>query len=111
MWYAMVLGGGSGSRMGMQRNKVLLPVGGESMLCRAVRAFRGLVDGMVVVIRPCDEQEAREQLTQAGLAEGLRFVPGATRGRLPSGMGFALCLRAVTMCLSTTARAAWWTRA
>lgn len=76
MWYAMILGGGSGSRMGMHRNKVLLPVGGESMLCRSVRAFRGLVDGMVVVIRPCDEQEAREQLTQAGLAEGLRFVPG-----------------------------------
>lgn len=76
MWYAIILAGGSGSRMGAQRNKVLLPVAGESMLCRSVRAFQPLTDGIVVVVRPCDREEACAQLEKAGLAQHLLFAPG-----------------------------------
>ena len=52
MWYAILLAGGSGARMGADRNKVLLPLRGESVIARAARAFSGLVEGMVVVVRP-----------------------------------------------------------
>ena len=51
-WYAIVLAGGSGSRMGAACNKVLLSLDGEPILCRSVEAFRGLVEGIVLVTRP-----------------------------------------------------------
>ena len=76
MWYAIILGGGRGTRMGAVKNKVLLTVAGESMLCRSVRAFRGLTDGIVVVIRPDDREEAEQQLTVAGLSDGLVWADG-----------------------------------
>ena len=75
-WYAIVLGGGSGARMGAGRNKVLLPVAGESMLCRSVRAFHGLMEGLVVVIRREDRAEAKTQLRAAGLLDGVTMVDG-----------------------------------
>lgn len=54
MWYAIVLAGGSGSRMGADRNKVLLTLRGEPVIARAVKAFSGLVDGVILVSRPED---------------------------------------------------------
>lgn len=54
MWYAIVLAGGSGSRMGADRNKVLLELQGEPVIVRSVRAFVGLVDGVVLVSRAED---------------------------------------------------------
>ena len=51
MWYAIVLAGGSGSRMGAGCNKVLLELQGESVITRAVKAFEGLVEGVVLVSR------------------------------------------------------------
>ena len=51
-WYAIVLAGGSGSRMGAACNKVLLSLDGEPILCLSVEAFRGLVEGIVLVTRP-----------------------------------------------------------
>lgn len=76
MWYAIILGGGSGSRMGAGRNKVLLEVAGEAMLCRSVRAFLPLVQGIVVVIRPEDRAEAEAALQNSGLLNGLLFADG-----------------------------------
>lgn len=76
MWYAIILGGGSGSRMGADRNKVLLPIEGEAMLCRSVRAFLPLVDGIVVVIRPEDRAEAAALLAASGLADSVCFADG-----------------------------------
>lgn len=90
MWYAIILAGGSGSRMGAQRNKVLLPVAGESMLCRSVRAFQPLTDGIVVVVRPCDREEACAQLEKAGLAQHLLFAP---RWRYKTGFRMERSLR------------------
>lgn len=54
MWYAIILAGGSGSRMGADRNKVLLELHGEPIIVRSVRAFTGLVDGIVLVSREED---------------------------------------------------------
>lgn len=75
-WYAIVLGGGSGARMGAGRNKVLLDVCGESMLCRSVRAFLPFVRGVVVVIRQEDQAEATEQLAASGLMARVQLVCG-----------------------------------
>lgn len=76
MWYAIMLGGGSGTRMGQEKNKVLLNVGNESMLSRSVRTFQKHMDGIVVVIRNGDREEAEEQLTRAGLMQHVTFAPG-----------------------------------
>lgn len=54
MWYAIVLAGGSGSRMGAGCNKVLLELQGEPVITRAVKAFEGLVEGVVLVSRSED---------------------------------------------------------
>ena len=43
MWGAIILGGGSGQRMGAKCNKVLLPIAGKSMIVRSVEAFVPLV--------------------------------------------------------------------
>ena len=40
MWGAILLGGGSGSRMGAGRNKVLLPLGGIPVIRRSALALR-----------------------------------------------------------------------
>ena len=80
MWYAVLLAGGSGSRMGAGKNKVLLSLAGEPVICRAATAFRSLVDGMVVVAREDDRQAIHQALSVAGLMENTCIVPcGDTR--------------------------------
>lgn len=76
MWYAIILAGGTGSRMQSHRNKVLLPLAGEAVIVRSVRAFSGLVDGIVVVTRPNDREEITQLLTDADLIEKVRFAEG-----------------------------------
>ena len=78
MWYAIILAGGSGSRMGAGCNKVLLSLGGEPVILRSIRAFEGLVDGIVLVSRSEDMPAMREMLAKSGLTAAV--VPGgATR--------------------------------
>ena len=78
MWYAIILAGGTGSRMQSQRNKVLLPLAGEAVIVRSVRAFSGLVDGIVVVSRPEDRDDITQLLTRADLMSNVRFAEGGT---------------------------------
>ncbi len=78
MWHAIILAGGSGSRMGAGVNKVLLPLGGETVLCRSVRAFLPLVDGITVVARREDDAAIRAALTASGLTASV-VTGGATR--------------------------------
>ena len=49
---AVIVAAGKGTRMGLERNKVLYPVLGEPVIVRTVRAFNesGLFDGGVVVV-------------------------------------------------------------
>lgn len=80
MWYVLLLAGGSGSRMGAACNKVLLPLSGEPVILRAARAFSGLVDGMVMVVRPEDEAALRALVAHAALPFPVHFTTGgATR--------------------------------
>lgn len=55
---AVVLAGGSGSRLGADRNKVLLELGGEPVLRHSVRTAALVRDLSVVlvVVRPGDEE-------------------------------------------------------
>ena len=53
--YALLLCGGSGTRMGANENKTLLKIGGVPAIVRCFRAFRGAVKGIVLVARAGEE--------------------------------------------------------
>lgn len=75
--YAVILGGGSGKRMGAGQNKVFLPVGGVPAIIRSIRAFQGLCLGAVVVIAPGEENQLNALIDRFGLASFvLTIVPG-----------------------------------
>ena len=89
-WSAIILGGGSGTRMGRNKNKVLLPLCGVPILIRSVRAFQKHASQLIVVIRSEDYAEASGMLReydlpvqlaiggdtrQASVAAGLELVP------------------------------------
>ncbi len=74
MWYAVILAGGSGSRMGADRNKVLLTLRGEPVILRSIRAFQGLVDGIVLVSRAEDMAAMQSLVAQNSLNAAV--VPG-----------------------------------
>ncbi len=74
MWYAIILAGGSGSRMGAACNKVLLELRGEPVIVRSVRAFSGIVDGIVLVSREEDIPAMQSAMDAAELS--VAIVPG-----------------------------------
>ena len=76
MWGAIILGGGSGQRMGAKCNKVLLPIAGKSMIVRSVEAFVPLVEQVVVVSREEDMPVMASELAQNGL--DVPMVSGGT---------------------------------
>ena len=63
--WALLMAAGSGERMGLGRNKVLADLCGKPVLLRSAEAFETAVDGMVVVVQPRDEAEARALLPAA----------------------------------------------
>ena len=50
--WGILVAAGSGSRLGAEQNKVLLPLGGEALFCHGLRLLRQLCEGVVLVIRP-----------------------------------------------------------
>ena len=79
---AVIVAAGRGSRMGLDRNKVLYPLCGEPIVVRTVRAFEesGLFDGGIVVVTgACDMDEMRGMLDQAGLSVRAVVEGGADR--------------------------------
>lgn len=78
MWYAIILAGGSGSRMGAGKNKVLLELQHEPVIVRSGRAFAHFVDGAILVGRVEDMPVLRDVMSEYGLP--VRIVAGgATR--------------------------------
>ena len=77
--YALILCGGSGTRMGLKRNKTLLPVGGVPAAVRCVRAFKPFVRGTVLVVRAGDEPDFRDSFRAAGEELPLLVPGGADR--------------------------------
>lgn len=86
MWYAIVLAGGSGSRMGADRNKVLLELHGKPVITRSVEAFTGLVDGIILVSREEDMPAMQTTMDAAGLS--VHIVPGGNTRQASVWNGF-----------------------
>jgi len=79
---AVIVAAGRGSRMGLERNKVLYPLCGEPIVARTVRAFEqtGLFDGGIVVVTgACDIEEMRGMFDRAGLHVRAVVEGGADR--------------------------------
>jgi len=79
---AVIVAAGRGSRMGLDRNKVLYPLCGEPIVVRTARVFAesGLFDGgIVVVTSECDMAEMRKMLSQAGVPVRAVVQGGADR--------------------------------
>lgn len=73
--YAVLLCGGSGTRMGAKINKTLLPVDGEKAVIKGLRAFLQETDGAVLVVKDGEQAAFREAVTEAGLTVHA-IVPG-----------------------------------
>ena len=74
---AVIVAAGKGTRMGLERNKVLYPVLGEPIIVRTVRAFEatGLFGEIVVVASPCDMDDMRDMFAKGGVTVRA-IVPG-----------------------------------
>ena len=73
--YALLLCGGSGTRMGANENKTLLKTGGVPAIVRCFRAFRDAVKGIVLVARAGEEPVFSDVLAAYGCSP-LRIVHG-----------------------------------
>ena len=79
---AVIVAAGRGSRMGLDRNKVLYPLCGEPIVVRTARAFAdsGLFDGGVVVVTGADDiAEMKQMFESAGVAVRDVVLGGADR--------------------------------
>ena len=77
--YAILLAGGSGSRMGAPANKVLLPLRGIPAIVRAAAPFTGLCEGMIVVARAEEQQLMRGLFARFGMPDVQVVEGGADR--------------------------------
>lgn len=75
--YAIILGGGSGRRMGAVGNKVFLPLGGVPAIVRAIAPFSGYCAGAIVVAAESELEQMRGVIARYGLS---RFVPAVVAG-------------------------------
>jgi len=79
---AMVLAGGSGTRVGGERNKVYLPLAGRSVISRSLDALAAPdeVDPMVLVVRAADRELVADLLARERAGATVEVVTGgATR--------------------------------
>ncbi len=91
---AILLAAGCGRRMQAAENKVFLPLCGVPALCRSVRAFLGLCDAIVLVVRPEEEQRARELLAGHGLMHAVTaFAHGGAQRQDSVKNGLSLLSR------------------
>ena len=74
----MIVAAGSGSRVGAETNKVLLPLGDGTVLGRSVRAALGVPDvvRLVIVVRDGDEDEVRQAVAPLLGGREVLLVPG-----------------------------------
>jgi len=90
---AVIVAAGKGTRMGLERNKVLYPVLGEPVIVRTVRAFEetGLFDGgIVVVASACDMDDMRDMFARGGV-HVLALVEGGRDRQESVSRGVAAC--------------------
>lgn len=76
----VVLAAGSGSRVGAEVNKVLLPLGGVPLLVRSVRTALTVSDRVLLVVRDGEQDAVTEALLpHLGAAEVTLVAGGTTR--------------------------------
>ena len=63
--YAIILGGGSGRRMGLESNKIFLTLSGIPAIVRAIAPFTGFCAGAVVVAQGAGNMEVKLNLIRA----------------------------------------------
>lgn len=85
---ALILAGGSGTRMGCDKTKQKIEILGETVLRRSVRAFceAKLIDGIIVVSRADEIDEVREMI--ADLPKVISVVVGGDCRRESARLGF-----------------------
>lgn len=77
--YAIILGGGSGRRMGSEVNKIFLKLRGIPAIVRSIAPFTGLCAGAVVVAAPGEVEEMQVILARYGMARFVKaVVPGGS---------------------------------
>lgn len=96
--FAVILCGGSGTRMGAPVNKTLLPVDGEGAVVKCLRAFLAETDGCVLVVKEGEQGAFEAAVSEAGLSVHAVVAGGADRQAsalcglkaLPQDCGMAL---------------------
>ena len=78
--WGILVAAGSGSRLGAEKNKILLPLGGQALFLHGLRALKRACAGVVMVIRPEDEAEIRRAMDRAGV-QAERLVYGGRERR------------------------------
>jgi len=75
---AVVLASGAGTRVGSERNKVYLPLGGHSVVAWSLRTLAGVagIGVLVLVARPQDEELAGQVLDTECAGCAVQVVPG-----------------------------------
>ena len=71
---AVVLAAGNGTRMGIDKSKLLIEIGGKTVIDRSVAVFENMaeIDEIIVVCRECDVERFSELLPQ----DNITFVIG-----------------------------------
>lgn len=71
---AVVLAAGNGTRMGIDKRKLLIEIGGKTVIERSVAVFENMaeIDEIIVVCRECDVERFSELLPQ----DNITFVIG-----------------------------------
>ncbi|MBR2930992.1 MAG: 2-C-methyl-D-erythritol 4-phosphate cytidylyltransferase [Clostridia bacterium] len=85
---AILLAGGSGTRMGTGVAKQWAEIGGCSVLCRVLRAFEGCpdIDDIVLVVRAGEEESARAETE--GISKLRSVVEGGAYRAESARLGF-----------------------
>lgn len=74
--HVVLAAGGAGSRMGAGQNKIFLEAGGKNILLRSMQLFEGIIDRMVIVCRPEDEQQIRRIVSMSGVSYQVSLARG-----------------------------------
>lgn len=103
--YALIVAGGSGSRMGADKNKILLEFAGQAVLKHTVDVFDGCgcIDEIVVVTRKEDREECEFILED--VKKNVRYAYGGATRRESVYNGLRECADADYVLIHDAARA------
>lgn len=73
---AVIAAGGSGSRMNLHINKILMDLNGKTVLQRTLEAFTNLIDEMIISARAEDEDAIRQIISLSAVSYPVHLVSG-----------------------------------